>query len=110
MDRAPVTLAAALLLIPALLLYVAWIVRAAASKPLERVRTALQEMEEGNYDARLVPDGASELAELADGFNQMATIVGHQRERLKVMAATDNLTGLANHRHFHEELRAELKA
>ena len=103
------SLAAAAILIVGLMVYIAWIVDGIASRPLARVRTALQEMEEGNYDARLVPDGASELAELANGFNQMATIVGHQRERLKVMAATDSLTGLANHRHFHEELRSELQ-
>ena len=100
---------AAAILIVGLMAYVAWILNGVASKPLARVRTALQEMEEGNYDARLIPDGAFELAELANGFNQMATIVGHQRERLKVMAATDGLTGLANHRHFHEELRTELQ-
>ena len=28
-----------------------------AARPLSRVRTALQEMEEGNYEARLLPDG-----------------------------------------------------
>ena len=104
-----ISAAAAAVLIFGLMVYIAWIVEGIASRPLARVRTALQEMEEGNYDARLIPDGASELAELADGFNQMATIVGHQRERLKVMAATDGLTGLANHRHFHEEMRAALQ-
>jgi diguanylate cyclase (GGDEF)-like protein len=100
---------AAFILIGGLMAYVAWIIDGIASKPLARVRTALQEMEEGNYDARLVPDGAAELCDLAYGFNQMATIVGHQRERLKLMAATDSLTGLANHRHFHEQLRADLQ-
>src|SRR3954447_12579590 len=105
----PVAAAGGLLLTAALIVYVAWIVDGAALKPLVRVRTALQEMEEGNYDARLLPDGAAELCELAEGFNRMATIVGHQRERLKIAAATDGLTGLANHRHFHERLRGDLQ-
>src|SRR4051794_35880106 len=105
----PVVAVAGVLLMAGLVAYVAWIVETAASRPLARVRTALQEMEEGNYDARLIPDGAAELAELADGFNRMATIVGHQHERLKLVAATDGLTELANHRHFHERLRAELQ-
>jgi diguanylate cyclase (GGDEF)-like protein len=105
----PIVGVAGLVLIAALMAYVAWIVDGAAIRPLERVRAALQEMEEGNYDARLDPDGAWELAELAEGFNQMATIVGHQRERLKLAAATDGLTGLANHRHFHERLRTALQ-
>ena len=30
------------------------------------------------------------------------------RQRLEALARTDPLTGLANHRHFHERLRAEL--
>src|SRR4051794_4504512 len=105
----PVVAVAGVLLMAGLVAYVAWIVETAASRPLARVRTALQEMEEGNYDARLIPDGAAELAELAEGFNRMATIVGHQHERLKLVAATDGLTELANHRHFHERLRAELQ-
>src|SRR4051794_5709482 len=105
----PVAAAGGLLLTAALIVYVSWIVDGAAIKPLSRVRTALQEMEEGNYDARLLPGGAAELCELADGFNRMATIVGHQRERLKIAAATDGLTGLANHRHFHERLRGDLQ-
>ena len=103
----PVAAAGGLLLTAALIVYVAWILDGAAMKPLARVRGALQEMEEGNYDARLLPDGAAELCELAEGFNRMATIVGHQRERLKIAAATDGLTGLANHRHFHERLRTD---
>jgi diguanylate cyclase (GGDEF)-like protein len=105
----PVAAAGGLLLTAALIVYVSWIVDGAALKPLSRVRTALQEMEEGNYEARLLPDGAAELCELAEGFNRMATIVGHQRERLKIAAATDGLTGLANHRHFHERLRGDLQ-
>src|SRR3954449_12581823 len=104
----PVAAAGGLMLTVALMVYVSWIVDGAASRPLSRVRTALQEMEEGNYDARLLPDGAAELCELAEGFNRMATIVGHQRERLKIAAATDSLTGLANHRHFQERLRADI--
>src|SRR4051794_19305365 len=105
----PVAVAGGVLLMLGLIVYVAWIVNGAALQPLERVRSALQEMEEGNYDARLLPDGAAELCELAESFNRMATIVGHQRERLKLAAATDGLTGLANHRHFHERLRQDLQ-
>jgi diguanylate cyclase (GGDEF)-like protein len=105
----PVAAAGGLVLTVALMWYVSWIVDGAAARPLSRVRTALQEMEEGNYEARLLPDGAAELCELAEGFNRMATIVGHQRERLKIAAATDGLTGLANHRHFHERLRSDLQ-
>src|SRR4051794_4470349 len=105
----PVAVAGGVVLMLGLVAYVTWIVNGAALQPLERVRSALQEMEEGNYDARLLPDGAAELCELAESFNRMATIVGHQRERLKLAAATDGLTGLANHRHFHERMRQDLQ-
>src|SRR2546423_4183902 len=100
---------AGVLLVAALVWYVAWVVDNAVARPLAKVRDAMQEMEGGNYDARLVAGGPLELCELQQGFNRMATIVGHQRERLKVAAATDGLTGLGNHRHFHEQLRIEIQ-
>jgi diguanylate cyclase (GGDEF)-like protein len=106
----PLTLTVAgILLVVGLVLYVAWVVESAVARPLSQVRDALQEMEGGNYDARLRTEGPVELFEVQQGFNRMATIVGHQRERLKVAAATDSLTGLANHRHFQERLRAEVQ-
>jgi diguanylate cyclase (GGDEF)-like protein len=106
----PITLSVSgILLVAGLVAYVAWVVNGAVARPLSRLRDALQEMEGGNYDVRLAPDGVSELCEAQQGFNRMATIVGHQRERLKVAAATDALTGLANHRHFQERLRIEVQ-
>jgi diguanylate cyclase (GGDEF)-like protein len=96
-------------LVAGLVAYVMWVVESAVSRPLAKVRDALQEMEGGNYEARLGYGGAREICEVQQGFNRMATIVGHQRERLKVAAATDGLTGLGNHRHFHEQLRADLQ-
>jgi diguanylate cyclase (GGDEF)-like protein len=80
-----------------------------ATAPLRRLRNAMEEIEEGNYEARVEADGPRELHDLAEGFNRMVTIVSHQRDRLKALAATDALTGLANHRHFHERLRNEFK-
>jgi diguanylate cyclase (GGDEF)-like protein len=100
---------AGVVLVAALVAYVSWVLESAVARPLAKVRDALQEMEGGNYDARLTSGGARELCEVQQGFNRMATIVGHQRERLKVAAATDGLTGLGNHRHFHEELRRDLQ-
>src|SRR5436190_2476195 len=106
----PVVLGGAgVVLVAALVAYVSWVLQSAVARPLAKVRDALQEMEGGNYDARLAARGARELCEVQQGFNRMATIVGHQRERLKVAAATDGLTGLGNHRHFHEQLRRDLQ-
>src|SRR4051794_30104367 len=107
----PLTMTVAgIVLTAALVAYVAWVVEGAMARPLARLRDAMQDMEGGNYDTRLAADGALELCEVQQGFNRMATIVGHQRERLKVAAATDGLTGLGNHRHFHEQLRTDSQA
>src|SRR3954451_16187871 len=107
----PLTLTVAgVVLTAGLVAYVAWVVNGAVARSLGHVRDAMQEMEGGNYDVRDGFEGTREICELQQGFNRMATIVGHQRERLKVAAATDGLTGLGNHRHFHEQLRIESQA
>lgn len=81
-----------------------------ATRPaIDQLSRGLQEVEDGNYDVRLPRVGAAEFSELAEGFNRMATIVSHQRDRLKLMAETDSLTELYNHRRFYEFLRLELK-
>jgi diguanylate cyclase (GGDEF)-like protein len=113
-DRLGLSLAASVvvataLFVPLLMVWAASILDDAASGPLRRLRVGREEMEEGNYDVRIGVEGPRELVELANSFNRMATIVGHQRDRLKDLAGTDGLTGLANHRRFHERLRNELK-
>src|SRR3954447_4803793 len=97
------------LLVAGLVLYVTWVLNGAVARPLSQLRNALQEMEGGNYDVRLASHGVLELCEVQEGFNRMATTAGHQRERLKTAAATDSLTGLANHRHFQEQLRTDMQ-
>ena len=50
------------------------------------------------------PSGAGEIRTLVGGFNDMATLVEAQRDRLQALAESDPLTGLANHRRFHQAL------
>jgi diguanylate cyclase (GGDEF)-like protein len=100
---------AAVALVVPLTLWAVSILDDAASKPLAQLREAMQEVEEGNFESRAEVEGPREMLELAASFNSMVTIVNHQRERLQELAATDGLTGLANHRRFHERLRAEFK-
>ena len=76
----------------------------AVLRPLGRLERGLEEMRKGERDVRLAPAGAQELRTLAEGFNDMAAVVGAQQGRLEALAATDPLTGLANHRSFHEAL------
>ena len=100
---------AALGLTAGLLWWTGLILKGATQPALDQLKRGLQEVEDGNYDIRLGRVGATEFAELAEGFNRMATIVEHQRERLKLLADTDGLTELANHRRYYEALRVELK-
>jgi diguanylate cyclase (GGDEF)-like protein len=90
-----------------LLYWTGQILRGATKPAIDQLQRGLQEIEDGNYDHRLRRVGASEFSQLAEGFNRMATIVSHQRDRLKLLADTDSLTDLANHRHFHDRLRAD---
>ena len=99
----------ALALTAALVWWAGSILKGATQPALDQLKRGLQEVEDGNYDVRLKRVGASEFAELAEGFNRMATIVEHQRDRLKLLADTDGLTELANHRRYYESLRLALK-
>ena len=65
-------------------------------------------MQSGDHRARVELEGAEELRLLAEGFNEMTATVGSQHQRLEQLAATDNLTGLANHRAFHDALNRAL--
>jgi diguanylate cyclase (GGDEF)-like protein len=103
-------LVAALALTGGLLWWTGQILKGATQPAIDQLARGMEEVEDGNYEVRLRRVGASEFSELAEGFNRMATIVSHQRDRLKLLADTDALTDLANHRAFHERLRADLQA
>src|SRR4051794_6824938 len=49
--------AAGIVLVAALVAYVSWVLDSAVARPLAKVRDALQEVEGGNYDARLAAAG-----------------------------------------------------
>jgi diguanylate cyclase (GGDEF)-like protein len=100
---------AAIALTAGLLWWTGLILKGATRPAIHNLKRGLQEIEDGNYDVRLQRVGAHEFSELAESFNRMATIVSHQRDRLKQLAETDPLTGLSNHRHFFEQLRVEIQ-
>src|SRR5437867_502896 len=72
--------------VPLLMIWGGSILDDAAVKPLRSMRNAMEELEEGNYDARASVEGPREMHELANGFNRMVTIVSHQRDRLRELA------------------------
>jgi diguanylate cyclase (GGDEF)-like protein len=89
--------------------WIAWILRDAALNALQALHRGLQGLEQGDFAARIPPTGAREFREVADTFNRTVAFLGHQRDRLKELASTDPMTGLANHRSLHEQLRTEME-
>lgn len=98
-----------LLLELALVLLLSLLLRRTVISPLDALRAAMRHVGEHRYDMRLDNTGARELREVAEGFNGMISLVGDQQAKLAALAAKDPLTGLANHRHFHEQLEQEIK-
>ena len=95
---------AGVLIVAGLMLVLSKLLRRSVVRPVERLRAAMQRVEGGDYTARVEPSGAGEIRTLVAGFNDMATLVGVQRDRLQALAESDPLTGLANHRRFHQAL------
>jgi diguanylate cyclase (GGDEF)-like protein len=80
------------------------VVRPLAS--LQRVATAVAA---GDLDRRASLDGPQEVGSLAGAFNVMVEERQRAEEALKQLAATDNLTGLYNHRSLHDILDREIQ-
>ena len=93
-----------------LVVLVAGLLRGAVLGPLTSLRRAIREATEGDLDATVPLVGPRELREVAEGFGQMTRTVAEQNARLEALAASDPLTGLANHRRFHETLEAAIDA
>jgi len=99
---------AGVLIVAGLMLVLSQLLRRSVVRPIESLRAAMQRVEGGDYAARVVPSGAGEIRTLVGGFNDMATLVEAQRDRLQALAESDPLTGLANHRRFHQALEDTL--
>lgn len=95
-------------------------------RPVRTLQQAVRRMGEGHLTTRVPPLRGSELKELTDTINKMATALQVQREtlehaveartrelqeanaRLTQLAVTDGLTGVNNHRRFQEAIHAEI--
>ena len=92
------------IIVVALMLVLSQLLRRSVLRPVLLLRAAMQRVEGGDYATRVTPSGAGEIRTLVRGFNDMATLVEAQRDRLQALAESDPLTGLANHRRFHQAL------
>lgn len=95
-------------------------------RPVRTLQQAVRRMGEGHLATRVPPLRGSELGELTNTINRMASALQHEREnlersvtertkelqeanaRLERLAVTDGLTGVFNHRRFQEQLQAEI--
>lgn len=95
-------------------------------RPVRTLQQAVRRMGEGHLATRVPPLRGSELGELTNTINRMASALQGEREnleravaertkelqeanaRLERLAVTDGLTGVFNHRRFQEQLQAEL--
>ena len=92
------------MIVAGLMLVLSALLRRSVVRPVQLLRAAMQRLEGGDYATRVEPTGAAELHALTAGFNDMARLVEAQRDRLQALAESDPLTGLANHRRFHQAL------
>jgi diguanylate cyclase (GGDEF)-like protein len=92
-------------------------------KSVEKLRQGTEAISKGNFEYRIKIDSQDEIGELANFFNQMALQLKDTRHKLEgyskqlenelkesnVIAITDTLTNLFNHRYFHEQFSLEVK-
>src|SRR5215208_357032 len=76
--------------------------------PLQQLREAIHALRAGAGGTRLAWERTDELGELSSDFDAMAAQLQESHSRLQSLALKDPLTGLLNHRSFHETLQREL--
>ncbi|MCD9029707.1 EAL domain-containing protein [Luteimonas sp. BDR2-5] len=78
-------------------------------RPVRQLATAAQQIEAGNYAARIPVDGrADEIGELMRAFDRMRDSIARHDRDIRRMAYADPLTGLANRRALRESLDQRL--
>jgi len=85
------------------------VLSARITRPIEHLTAAIHDIAEGNLDCKIEINSSDEFGSLAASFNTMVASLKESRNVLMERANTDGLTGLYNHRYFHERLSQELK-
>ncbi len=84
-------------------------------RPLHSLESTARTVAKGSLDARASAGGLRELSHLGETMNYMMDTIQDRTEQIqeharqlvdaRAQAATDPLTGLGNHRRFHEKIR-----
>lgn len=82
---------------------------AMVSRSIRPIANATQQIADGNLDCAISITSHDELGSLATSLNRMVVRLKENQSSLIKRANTDGLTGLYNHRYFHERLTQELK-
>jgi diguanylate cyclase (GGDEF)-like protein len=94
-------------LVLAVMLYFAHRLTTEVLRPVEMLRAATQRLRDGSLDHRIdvtTPRRSTEIDDLADAFNEMASALHTSHINLTQRAAFDGLTGLPNRTSFNERL------
>ncbi len=79
------------------------------SRSINRITDATERLAEGNLDCSIPVNGSDELGTIATSLNDMAANLKERQANMLRRANTDGLTGLYNHRYFHDRLGQEMK-
>jgi diguanylate cyclase (GGDEF)-like protein len=79
------------------------------TRPLDGVVQAAHVLERGEWPERFTVKRRDEIGLLQSVFNEMTSSMRENQERMLALIDTDALTGLDNHRRFHERLGQEAK-
>jgi diguanylate cyclase (GGDEF)-like protein len=86
------------------------------TRSIAKLTHGVRQVANRNFTFKVDIHSKNEIGELADTFNQMVDQLNYHRKdleekqkELELLARTDALTGLHNHRHFMDQLSHEIK-
>jgi diguanylate cyclase (GGDEF)-like protein len=85
-----------------------WLIIARAVQPLRQLEEPLKKLAAGELDIQVPDSPHREIAAIGEALTQAARAIKERDQHLRHLASYDQLTGLANRRHFLEEVEHRL--